>query len=97
VRYLIASITFLVLAACVAQQIEVGESRYLVIQKIQKERCILDGRKVNGSWQKFKTENMPVYKLCISLKSDNVERTLNHELTHVSLDAMGMDTTVIDW
>ena len=96
-KYLIALTITLALAACVAIQIETGETHYLVIQKVQKEWCMLDGVKVNGSWRKFKTGVMPVYHLCISLKSGDPERTLNHELDHVSLDAMGMDTTVIDW
>jgi len=96
-RCLIASIITLSLAACVAHEIETGETRYLVIQKVQKEWCMLDGVNVNGSWRKFKAGVMPVYKLCISLKSDDPERTLRHELTHISLDSLGFDTTVIDW
>ncbi len=90
-KYLIASIITLTLAACVATQIEVGESRYLVIQTVQKEWCMLDGVKVNGSWQKFVTELMPVYHLCISLQSDDVERTIRHELRHLGRDAIGLD------
>lgn len=90
-RYLIASIITLALAACVAQQIEVGETKYLVIQKVQNEWCMLDGVQVNGSWQRFTTDLMPVYHLCISLQSDDVEGTIRHELRHLSRDAIGLD------
>jgi hypothetical protein len=54
--------------------------------------CYLDGKAVNG-WAKM----MPrFYLICLSLKSDMPSRTLTHEMNHIALHSLGLETHGID-
>jgi hypothetical protein len=50
----------------------------------------MDGVKVNGV-TKYNTVVRSISTICVSLKSDDPERTLLHELDHAWRNAVGLD------
>lgn len=68
----------------------VGEYKLYSTIKVTEDWCYLDGQKVNGSIH-YNTQVRSISTICISLNSDNVDRTIAHELDHAWRNAVGLD------
>jgi hypothetical protein len=102
-RYLIPAILCFVVAVLALSQIScgptwkevtppIGEYKLYATITVQQDWCMMDGEKVNGVIE-YNTVVRSVSKICVSLKSDDPERTLQHELSHAWRNAVGLDAT----
>ena len=100
-RYLLASILCFAVAILALSQMScvtwedvlppVGEFKLYTTITVQEDMCIMpDGTEVNG-WTKYNTYVRSVSEICVSLQSDDPERTLQHELAHAWRNAVGLD------
>jgi hypothetical protein len=68
----------------------VGTYKAVVSITVQEDWCIMDGEKVNGLIL-YNETTREFCVICVSLKSDDPERTMQHELDHCFRIMMGMD------
>ena len=88
----------IILAGCVQSPppLETGEYKIYSTVTVQDDWCYMpDGSRANGVVQ-YNTKVRSVSTICISLKSDDPERTLLHELTHAGRNAIGLTATSQD-
>jgi hypothetical protein len=87
-------ITALALISCGPQWSEVtppsGDYKALVSITVQNDWCRIDGQAVNG-FIRYNEAIRGVCVICVSLKSDSPERTMQHELDHCWRNMMGLD------
>jgi hypothetical protein len=87
-------ITAFVLAGCGPTWVEVtppaGDYKAVVSITVQNDWCRIDGEAVNG-FIRYNEAIKEVCVICVSLKSDDPERTLLHELDHCWRNMMGLD------
>ena len=70
---------------------QTGEYKLYTTIQVQEDMCVIpDGTEVNG-WTKYNTYVRSVSDICVSLQSDDPERTMNHELEHAWRNAVGLD------
>ena len=76
---------------CTQVNLAPGDYKIYATLTVQEGWCIMpDGEKVNG-FTRYNTIVRSVSEVCISQKSDDMRRTMNHELEHVWLNATGND------
>jgi hypothetical protein len=87
-------ITVCALISCGPQWSEVtppiGDYKAVVSITVQDDWCRIDGQAVNG-FIRYNEAIREVCVICVSLKSDNPERTMLHELDHCFRNMMGLD------
>jgi hypothetical protein len=99
-RYLKAAILCFIVALIALSQIScvkwsevippVGSYKALVSITVQRDWCMMDGEKVNGLIL-YNETTREFCVICVSLKSDDPERTMQHELSHCWRNMMGLD------
>ena len=68
-----------------------GEFKLYTTVTIQEDWCYMkDGQRVRGVID-YNTVVRSISTICVSLKSDDPERTLDHELRHAWRNAVGLD------
>lgn len=84
-------IPLLFLCGCAQPQFEKGEYKLYTTIEIVDDWCYMpDGTKANGvTHYTAKVRSLSI--ICVSLKSDDPERTLIHELEHAGRNAIGRD------
>ena len=91
---LLLLILFLIFACCSAPQpnITTGEFKIYATVVVTEDWCYMPDNKtkVNGT-TRYSTKINALSEICVSLKSDDPERTLQHELGHAWRNAMGLD------
>jgi hypothetical protein len=70
-----------------------GEFKLYTTITVQEDWCYMDGVRVNGVID-YNTVVRSISTICVSLKSDDPERTLKHELDHAWRNAVGLDLKV---
>jgi hypothetical protein len=92
-RYLIPAIVF-ILVSCGPSWKEVtpplGTYMMYTTITVKKDWCYMDGVRVNGVID-YNTVVRSISRICVSLKSDDPERTLKHELDHAWRNALNLD------
>jgi hypothetical protein len=68
----------------------VGTYKAVVEITVQEDWCRIDGQAVNG-FIRYNEAIRGVCVICVSLKSDSPERTMQHELDHCWRNMMGLD------
>jgi hypothetical protein len=68
----------------------VGIYKAIVEITVQEDWCSIDGKAVNG-FIRYNELIREVCVICVSLKSDDPERTLLHEFDHCFRNMMGLD------
>ena len=75
--------------SCTQVNLSPGDYKVYATITVQEDWCIMpDGEKVNG-FTKYNTVVRAISEVCISQKSDDIRRTMNHEFEHVWLNATG--------
>ena len=83
-------IPLLILYGCAQPQFQKGEHKLYTTIKVVDDWCYMpDGSPANGVIN-YNTIVRSVSEICISLKSDDPERTLIHELEHAGRNAIGL-------
>jgi hypothetical protein len=67
-----------------------GQYKALVSITVQEDWCMIDGQAVNGLIL-YNETTREFCVICVSLKSDDPERTMQHELSHCWRNMMGLD------
>lgn len=87
-------ISFFIFVGCSPPQpnIATGEFKLYTTVVITEDWCYMPDKttKVNGVTN-YNTQVRSVSTICVSLKSDDPERTLKHELDHAWRNAVGLD------
>ena len=87
-------ILFFIFAGCSPPQpnIATGEFKLYATVVVTEEWCYMPDNetKVNGTTT-YNTNVRSISTICVSLKSDDPERTLQHELGHAWRNAVGLD------
>jgi hypothetical protein len=87
-------ILFLIFVGCSPPQpnIATGEFRIYATVIVTEDWCYMSDNKtkVNGT-TRYITKVRAISEICVSLKSDDPERTLQHELGHAWRNAVGLD------
>jgi hypothetical protein len=87
-------VTVLVLISCGPTWKEVtppiGDYKAVVSITVQDDWCRIDGQAVNG-FIRYSEIVREFCQICVSLKSDDPERTLLHELDHCWRNMMSLD------
>ncbi|MDG5466822.1 hypothetical protein P9J64_00645 [Deltaproteobacteria bacterium IMCC39524] len=91
---LLLLVMFLVFIGCSPpqQKITTGEFEIYATVIVTEDWCYMSDNKtkVNGTTKYF--SNVKAFsQICVSLKSDDPERTLQHELAHAWRNAVGLD------
>jgi len=84
--------TIIILAGCVQSPppLETGEYKVYSTVTVQDEWCYMpDGSRANGVVH-YNTRVRSISTICVSLRSDDPERTLRHELAHAGRNAIGL-------
>lgn len=86
---------FVFLAACAAPQIpdlmSAGQYKIYATVVVTEDWCYMpDNTRVNGV-TRYNQVVRSVSEICVSLKSDDPQRTLQHELEHAWRNAVGTD------
>ena len=91
---LLLLILFLIFVGCSPPQpnITTGEFKIYATFVVTEDWCYMPDNKtkVNGATN-YNTQVRSVSTICVSLKSDDPERTLQHELAHAWRNAVGLD------
>jgi len=92
-RYFVL-IGFILTVGCASpqQNIATGEFKLYTTVVVTEDWCYMPDKttKVNGVTN-YNTLVRSVSTICVSLKSDDPERTLQHELVHAWRNAVGLD------
>ena len=91
-------LTIIILAGCVQSPppLETGEYKFFSTVTVQDDWCYMsDGSRANGVVH-YNTTVRSISTICISLRSDDPERTLSHELAHAGRNAVGLTATSQD-
>ena len=91
---LLPLIMFFIFVGCSPPQpnITTGEFKIYATVVVTEDWCYMPDKitKVNGATN-YNTRVRSVSTICVSLKSDDPERTLQHELAHAWRNAVGLD------
>ena len=97
-RLSLAIAVVILLVGCAQKPISLETGQYKVYSTItiQDDWCYMpDGTRANGLTNYTNLVNS-VTTICISLKSDDVERTLHHELSHAGRNAVGLTVATLE-
>jgi hypothetical protein len=84
-------ILLLLLCGCAQQQVHTGEHKLYTTIKVVDDWCYMpNGSRVYG-FIEYSTKVKSISNIYISLKSDDPERTLRHELEHAGRNAIGLE------
>ncbi len=94
-RYFFLLATFLFLGCVQPLDFVNGEYKLYATVIIQDDWCFMpDGTKANGV-TRYNTKVRSFSSICVSKKSDDMERTLMHELGHAGLNSVGEDAMAL--
>ena len=89
--FLLISFFFLVGCSPPQPNIATGEFKLYTTVVVTEDWCYMpDKTKVNGA-TKYSTKVKSISEICVSLKSDDPDRTLKHEMEHAWRNAVGLD------
>lgn len=89
----ITLILLIALIGCARSQPDMATGEYKLYSTVvvTEDWCYMpDQTRVNGV-TRYNTKVRSVSEICVSLKSDDPERTLRHELEHAWRNAVGLD------
>lgn len=102
-RYLYAAIACFLIAGLALSQLSckvttwddvlppLGEYKLYTTITVQEDLCAMpDGTLVNGV-TRYNTQVRSVSTICVSLQSDDPQRTMNHELEHAWRNSVSLD------
>ena len=88
---ILMSFVFFVACSPPQQNITTGEFKLYATVVITDDWCYMpDKTKVKGA-TRYNTVVRSISTICVSMKSDDPERTLKHELDHAWRNAVGLD------
>jgi hypothetical protein len=92
-RYLIPTIIFVLISCTTWDEVipPIGEFKLYTTITVQEDMCLMpDGEEVYGV-TRYNTVVRSISTICVSLKSDDPEMTLKHEMDHAWRNALNLD------